>query len=133
MAKAVLRDTTIDEMHRYLSTFEVDDKYRAERDDYLRAHLLRLKATLERLPQGEPGSRLLELGAAPYLMTCLLGRYTSYDLFVTIFRDGEASELSVTMRNPECDEEHTFVGQNFNVETDPFPYPEANMIWRSIS
>ncbi len=116
--------TTLEEMRRYLSTFEVDGRYRSERDEYLQAHLLRLKRTLEMVPPAKPGSRLLELGAAPYLMTCLLSRYTDYELFTTIFREGYPAELSVTMRNEQYNEEKTFVGQNFNVETDPFPYPD---------
>lgn len=107
----------------YLAGFEVDAKWRAERDSYLSGNLLRFRETLAFLPQGQPGGRLLELGASPYLFTLLLKRYTTYDIEVA----GEdlpdrGAHLSVLKRSPDTGEEHVFQATNFNVELDRFPY-----------
>ncbi len=117
---------TPNEVCRYLSTFEVSDEYRSERDGYLQAHLERLRQTLVWLPAAQPGGKLLELGAAPYLMTLLLRRYTHYDVFVTGYPgDGCPATVMVSLHNPEYGEEHVFNCDNFNVEQDCFPYPDA--------
>ena len=117
---------TAEEMRHYLSTFEVSDVYRSERDEYLVAHLCRLQSTLALLPPGRPDSTLLELGAAPYLMTLLLKRYTHYRVFATGY-DAERSvaETAVHLSNPEYGVEYTFDRANFNVEQDHYPYPDA--------
>jgi len=116
---------TLVEMHRYLSTFEVKDKYRAERDTYLQVHLLRLQRILAKLPPGQPGDKLLELGASPYLMTLLLKRDTPFDVFTAIFHgDDRPSPFSVTKYNPVYDVKYTFSCHNFNVERDRFPYSD---------
>lgn len=118
---------TMEEMQSYLSTFRTEDKYQAERDDYLRAHLLRLRATLGMIPPGQEGDTLLELGAAPYLMTFLLKHYTDYGVRAAGYRgDDFPPEFEIIRHRPEYDERHTLTCQNFNVERDRFPYPDAS-------
>lgn len=116
---------TAEKMYRYLSGFSVDDKYQSERDEYLEAHFLRLRVTLAQIPLGQPGGRLLELGAAPYIMTLMLKRDTPYEVFAAGRREDKPSEFSITRHNRERGETHSFTCQNFNVEKDPFPYPSG--------
>lgn len=117
---------TIGDIHHYLSLFEVEEKWRPERDTYLRDNLFRLQQTLAILPPGQPDSKLLELGASPYLMTLLLKRYTPYNMFITdFFGNDRPCKVSVRKYNPEYNEEHVFECDNFNVERDDFPYPDS--------
>ncbi|MEJ5308896.1 MAG: methyltransferase domain-containing protein [Anaerolineae bacterium] len=111
--------------HRYLSGFEVGEQYRAERDAYLDAHLRRLLITQQMMPCLSAEDRVLELGAAPYLMTLLLRHSGKFDLYTADYRgDGCSAEFSVLLHNPASGESCMLVCQNFNVEKDRFPYPD---------
>lgn len=113
------------EVQQYLAGFEIGSTWRAERDSYLSSNLLRFCETLEFLPPGWPGDRLLEIGASPFLFTLLLKRYTAYEVEVTGEDLPDRGAVSkVIKRNPETGEEYTFCASNFNVELDRFPYED---------
>lgn len=121
--QAACQDPT--ELMRYLSSFEMSEEYRAERDDYLEAHFIRFLVTLEHIPPATARARLLELGAPPYLLTLLLKRCTRYEIHVAGWRDDvDFTEFEDRRSNSTYGEEHVFRCKNFNVETDSFPYPD---------
>jgi len=125
MGKDSVSMEKLQQAHQYLSGFEVGDKYRSERDAYLDAHLRRLLVTQQMIPCSSAGGRVLELGAAPYLMTLLLRHSGKVDLYTADYRGDDCSaEFSVLLHNPVCGEHCTLLCQNFNVEKDRFPYPD---------
>lgn len=81
------------------------------------------------LAQGISG-RCLELGAAPYFTTMLLDRYTGLELTLANYFGPAPPEQAqvVDYLDPATGERHTrhLPYQHFNVESDPFPYPDAS-------
>lgn len=125
MGKSRVTMAELAHAHQYLSGFEVGDKYRAERDAYLSAHLRRLLVTQQMIPCPSASQRVLELGAAPYLMTLLLRHSGKFELYTADYRADDCSaEFPVLLHNPVCGEDCTLLCQNFNVEKDHFPYAD---------
>lgn len=114
------------EIQRYLLSFEVADLYRAERDLYVNSNLIRFRETLAWIPPAPcPDARLLELGASPYLLTLLLKRYTGYRIEVSGEDLPDRDQITeIVKRNQQTGDEYTFQVQNFNVETDQYPYED---------
>jgi SAM-dependent methyltransferase len=114
------------EIERYLTSFEIGETWRAERDQYISSNLIRFRESLSWLPPAPyPGARLLELGASPYLFTLLLKRYTAYEIEVA----GEdlpdrAEQIEIVKQNTETGERYVFLARNFNVELDRYPYKD---------
>jgi len=107
----------------YLSRFrEGDDWANRERDRYLRIALRRFIYTLQILPDGN--GRLLEIGAHPYFISLLLGRFTSYQLtFLNYFGDAYPKHSSQSLIRPDGPEV-TFEFDNINVEKEIMPYDD---------
>ncbi len=95
--------------------------------DYLNVALDRLLVTLDLMPHLPEGSRVLELGAMPYFMTCLLLRqfpHYQMELANEPFRlalDGGHIKLLNAKRGLD----HSFTYKAFNIETDQFPYEDG--------
>ncbi len=97
-----------------------------ERERYLRDNWTRIQIVLDlirglrRLGAG----RVLELGANPYLLTSLIRRHLGVDLelanYFESFSDEEATHVADLSGEPV-----EFRFRHFNVEVDPFPYPDA--------
>ncbi|HEX8190784.1 MAG TPA: class I SAM-dependent methyltransferase [Pyrinomonadaceae bacterium] len=87
--------------------------------EHFMSHFRRFVYTLDLVPEGE-GRRLLELGAPPYLMSSLLMKFRRPEL-----TPADYSEMRATHLVKVGGEEHTYRPDRFNVETDPFPYPDA--------
>lgn len=116
----------LSEFRQYLSCFEVDEAWRAERDKYLDSHLIRFRETIAFLPPAPfLGARLLELGASPFLFTLLLERYANYDVDVAgeEFPD-RGAQSAIVQRNMKTGQQHVFAVKNFNVELDTYPYED---------
>lgn len=114
------------EIESYLASFEIDEHYLVERDQYLSSNLIRFRESLILVPPAAfPRARLLELGASPYLFTLLLERYTAYDIEVA----GEdlpelGAEGEIVKTETETGAQHVFRPRNFNVELDHYPYAD---------
>src|SRR5574338_408996 len=118
---------TIEELGHYLTGFIEDgsEYWQDENEKYLKAHLQRFHATLAAILKGEPGERLLELGAPPYFMSLALHHYCNYTLHLTDgVIDGRLDQFPVKLIKKASGEEYDFDCQSFNVEIDPFPYPD---------
>ena len=91
---------------------------------YLRRHAGRIVKTVELVPVGGPGQRLLELSS--YLqMTPLIRRGGRYEeIAITNWWEGEPREKVQRVRHAVTGEELSFPMQNVNVERDRFPYPD---------
>jgi SAM-dependent methyltransferase len=114
-------------LREYLLSFDLFPNSPQERVPYLDDALSRLLLTLELVPPGGDGRRLLELGAGPYFLTLLLRRLRRYDLELANFHgDRLPPEGALTVRSDRHGERHTFRFRNFNVERDPFPYPDGS-------
>jgi SAM-dependent methyltransferase len=94
-----------------------------ERRGYLEATIKRLLITLQLVP--ENATAILEIGSAPYFMSLLLKRFRTEKLnTINYFSSppGPAAEILVDAAGAEIVIDY----DNVNVETEPFPYPDAH-------
>jgi SAM-dependent methyltransferase len=109
----------------YILSF-IDD---AKELHYVRQHLRRFVSTLQRIPPAQKSSdRLLELGSLSHIAPAIK-KYSGYnEVHCADFWPSEQKSVfeAVTQRNADNrqPETHTFELRNFNVERDPFPYPD---------
>jgi SAM-dependent methyltransferase len=114
-----------DEVRRYLLSFDMFADNPQEGVGYVTDALRRFLLTLELVPPGGPGQRLLELGAGPYFLTLLLTKYRRYELELANFYGAAAPpQRTAVVRSATFGEEHHFPFRNFNAEFDPFPYAD---------
>jgi len=115
---------------RALKAFLSDtDAFRDSVDEcgaYVNDALERFRITMALLPRDlNGGSRILELGASPYFFTRLLRR-RGLDVTCANFfgpgEDGEGSGRIEVLHASSGTESIAY--DHFNVETDPFPYPD---------
>ena len=112
---------SVSELQRYLRGFVSGD---ANEQSYFETHLRRYLKTLELLPQGKPGMRLLELGAAFHHVTPALIRFKGYEeVRCNDIWQGEAQETRrIASRTGQ--ESFSFTVDNFDVQMSPWPYPD---------
>lgn len=94
--------------------------------EYTQQHLRRFLSTLQRIPPPQRSTdRLLELGSLLHLVPALK-KFTGYkQVFGADFWEG-GEKLSVeTLKQVNGNESHKVELRNFNVEIDPFPYPDG--------
>jgi SAM-dependent methyltransferase len=114
-------------LREYLLSFDLFPNNPSERVPYLDDSLRRLLLTLELVPPGGEGRRLLELGAGPYFLTLLLLRLRRYELeLANFYGDHHPPESSLTVASAAHGERHTLRFRNFNAERDPFPYADGS-------
>jgi SAM-dependent methyltransferase len=105
----------------YIMSF-VDDP----RDlDYLKIHMRRLIATLQRIPPATGGSdRLLELGSRSPLAPAIR-KYSGYhEIYGADLWDTGEGSVRKTIKQHQGTDSITFEVHNFNVERDRFPFPD---------
>ena len=96
---------------------------------YVGQHMRRFVSTLQRIPPAQKSSdRLLELGSLSHIAPAIK-KYSGYnEVHCADFWPSEQKSVfeAVTQRNVgnRQPETHTFELRNFNVERDPFPYPD---------
>lgn len=121
-----LTDFTPDEqeMVDYILSFIGDEREQS----YIMSHMRRLIGTLQRIPPPQsPNDRLLELGSLLHIAPAIK-KFSGYqeilgaDFWET---DKKISEETLTQANGGG-ESHTFALHNFNVEGDPFPFPDGH-------
>src|SRR5690606_4140025 len=96
----------------------------AEALAYAGCTVRRAQLTLALLPDLAPGAPVLELGANPYMITRLLERRGLAVTCANWFSPEHPprGEQTVTRRDGS---RSTYAYDHFDVERDPFPYPDA--------
>jgi O-antigen biosynthesis protein len=111
------------EIEVYLRRFVSES---ANERSYFDTHIRRYTATIQMLPVGKPGARLLELGAAFHHVTPAVAKFSRYetircnDLWV-----GERQEIR-SIRSNDGTEELVFGVDNFDVQTGAWPYEDQS-------
>ncbi|HEY8461801.1 MAG TPA: class I SAM-dependent methyltransferase [Blastocatellia bacterium] len=110
------------EMVDYILSFIGDPGDRA----YAMQHMRRFIGTLHRIPAPQsPADRLLELGALLHLAPAIKKFCGYQEVCGADFWESDEKVIyeTVTQKNGGA-EAHTFELRNFNVERDPFPWPD---------
>jgi SAM-dependent methyltransferase len=109
------------EMVDYIMSF-VDDPKEIE---YLKTHMRRIISTLQRIPPAQStADRLLELGSRSPIAPAIKKYSGYYEIFGADLWDSEEELLRKTVKQKTGADSYTFEVRNFNVERDPFPYPD---------
>jgi len=114
-------------LRRYLADTDIFGPNAHEAAGYLNDALERFRMTMALLPPLAPGARVLELGSNPYFLTrLLLARgldVTCANWFGEKSGFGRRGRQEVT--GPTSGERHLFEFDHFNIEAEPFPYPDG--------
>lgn len=94
--------------------------------EYTQQHLRRFLSTLQRIPPPQRSTdRLLELGSLLHMVPALK-KFTGYQqVFGADYWEGTEKLTVETLKQVKGNESHKVELRNFNVETDPFPYPDG--------
>lgn len=106
----------------YLLSFQEDPPELA----YVKHHMRRFLTTIKRIPPaGTSEDRILELGSLGHLAPAIK-KYAGYQHFYGGDSWNEDEKTStIVVQRPDGSERVEFELKNFNVETDPFPYPDG--------
>ncbi len=115
----------VDGLRRHLLSYRSPWEDVATREALVDAGLQRIAATLALLPDAGSESRLLELGAPPFLTTLCLER--AWPGRLTLAGDAATDERRLAERLVSADgsRDKVYEFDVFNVETDEFPYPDG--------
>ena len=111
---------TEEALRELLNSVETNGTPPDEIESFL-THFRRFVYTLSLVPE-RAGASVLELGAAPYLMTALLRKFRDARLTLSGYGSGDSGED--TIRFGPGGEAERFTIDFFNLEKDRFPYPE---------
>jgi SAM-dependent methyltransferase len=107
----------------YLLSFISDP---AERD-YVMQHMRRFIGTLQRIPPPQSSTdRLLELGSLLHLAPAIKKFCGYHEVCGADFWESNKRMVYETVMQKDGSEVHTFELHNFNVERDPFPWPDGH-------
>ncbi len=95
------------------------------RPEYVLGHVGRCLEVVHRIPPAPAGGRLLELGSAPYLMTLFLQEMTRYTVECANYFGRDNGLYETPLFDARSGERSSIPYRHFNVERDPFPYPDA--------
>ena len=97
----------------------------ANERSYFETHIQRFVATLQALPDGQPGQRLLELGTAFHHLTAALIRCKGYEeVRCTDVWEGEPSCKRVLVSSDGKFRDEVTV-DNFDLQSSPWPYADG--------
>jgi SAM-dependent methyltransferase len=122
----LVRDDLITRLARELETYRSPWEDAARRAHLVAVALPRIAGALDLLPPATGDSRLLELGSEPFFTSQCLhilwpGQATYANYYGTAERHGAHTLVEVGGAGAK-----TFAYDLFNIETDPFPYPDAS-------
>lgn len=112
-------------LYSFLSSCLLEDAPRREMENYCRGDYLRFVHTLGLVPQKE--GRLLELGANPYFTTMLIKEFRNYEMKLSNYFSQEERTGTQKVFYKDLhgvDKVQVFEYEQFNIEEDPFPYPD---------
>ena len=121
-----MRPDDLDKLKQDLVGFRADLEEPGVREGLIEKGLPRLLATLEMLPSAYRDRDILELGSSPYFLSLCLYRMCSGRLKRGNYFGPDAKHGADRLVNPRTGEEVVFEYEAFNIETDPFPYPDAS-------
>ncbi|QQS46915.1 MAG: methyltransferase domain-containing protein [Acidobacteriota bacterium] len=98
----------------------------AERN-YVMQHMRRFLATLQRIPPPQRSTdRLLELGSLLHLAPAIR-KFTGYnEICGADTWQADEQVVTETLKQVDGNDSHSIELSNFNVERDPFPYPDGH-------
>ncbi len=118
----------VEEVRDYLKSFDFFERHvgnRWEGDFYADVHARRFVETMKFLPALPERARVLELGAVPYYMTCLLKRHFGLGVEPLSFYEVEAgARARHTVESARYGERYEFEYAAINVERDLFPFAD---------
>jgi SAM-dependent methyltransferase len=92
---------------------------------YAMQHMRRFIGTLQRIPTPQgPTDRLLELGSLMHLAPAIKKFCGYHEVCGADFWESDEKMVHETVGQINGPESHTFELRNFNVERDPFPWPD---------
>ncbi len=93
--------------------------------EYLKTHMRRLISTLNRIPPAQSSvDRLLELGSRSAIAPAIR-KYSGYnEVLGADVWDSDEKVARRTVEQKSGSDSYTFEVRNFNVERDPFPFPD---------
>ncbi|MHC4942016.1 MAG: methyltransferase domain-containing protein [Planctomycetota bacterium] len=92
---------------------------------YIEMHMDRLLETLKRLEFGRPGDRMLELGAFPPFMSLLVQKHHDFSQHLNCLFEERIPSREYEYTHEALREKHRFNFINFDIEKDPYPFPEG--------
>ena len=99
----------------------------AAEHEYVRQHLRRFVGTIERIPPAQSSAdRLLELGSLLHLTPAIKKFCGYHEICCADFWESDKKMTYETVMQKDGPEVHTFELHNFNVERDPFPFPDSH-------
>ena len=110
-----------EEIRELVTSVRVEGGDSAELQNYAETDFKRFVYTLGLTPE-KPGLKVLELGANPYFTTILLYKFRDVNLSLANYFDGSEPQGTQRVRIDQTEETVSFEFQQFNVETDDFPY-----------
>jgi 2-polyprenyl-3-methyl-5-hydroxy-6-metoxy-1,4-benzoquinol methylase len=111
-------------LRAYLLDTPVGGAARMEMEGYVTDAIDRFRVTMALVPPLEPGARVLELGAGPYFLTRLLLRRGLDVTCANWFGPDQGAKGRAVIERSYDGEEVTVEYDNFNVESDRFPYED---------
>jgi 2-polyprenyl-3-methyl-5-hydroxy-6-metoxy-1,4-benzoquinol methylase len=113
-----------EQVRAYLLDTPVGGDARIEIEGYVTDAIDRFRVTMALVPPLEPGARVLELGAGPYFLTRLLLRRGLDVTCANWFGPEMGAKGREVIERSNDGEDVTVEYDNFNVETDRFPYDD---------
>lgn len=114
------------ELRRYLLSFRWEQRDAAAEEALVDGGLGLWQRILDVVPPASGAARALEIGSPPFHITLLLRRLHRYDLTLTAFAGDGREVLTQELASPEYGEQLRVACRCFDVERDPFPYPDAS-------
>lgn len=115
------------EYEAYIQQFHNIFPDRAVAEKYLEDAIGRVTVVMEWMKELNDGSvrKVLELGSNPYNLTLLLKKYFKFELSLANFFGKAEDNGRHTQIVEGGGERHEFTFDHFNLETDPYPYPDG--------
>ncbi|MBU1129747.1 class I SAM-dependent methyltransferase [Patescibacteria group bacterium] len=110
------------EAYDYLLSFDLFPN-KQEGFNYLNDAYIRLKETIKIIPDLNPKTKILELGANPYFLTLLLIKYYKIKpKLANFFNKNHSKTETQTIKSKKYKKTHSFKYNHFNLEINKFPY-----------
>jgi SAM-dependent methyltransferase len=122
----LMRPDDLEKLKQDLIGFRAELEEPGVRAGLIETGLPRILATLEMIPDSYRDKAILELGSSPYFLSLCLYRMCSGTLKRGNYFGPDATHGADTLVNRDSGEEVVFAYEAFNIETDPYPYPDAS-------
>lgn len=121
-----MRPDNLEQLKQDLIGFRAALEEPGVRAGLIETGLPRLLATLEMIPSSYSDKSILELGSSPYFLSLCLYRMCTGTLKRGNYFGPDAKHGADRLVNARTGEEVVFQYEAFNIETDPFPYPDEH-------